>query len=197
MIIIPLGVDCQVTFVLRDNFLRNAAWPFDWVVTYNGVSDIIKSKFQNYIPNVITDSANEQTKISANTYFMHNTFPNDASQLQRRIDRFLELLQTAENEILFIRRGHSHHHHQEADDFGVTIKNDILDCQELYDHLTETYPKLKFKIILILVCGHCFDPQTTYVPDNKRINLEIHNIAHLHRDDDKFKHFFEKKILGI
>lgn len=194
MLIIPLGVDCQITFLLRDNFIRNASWPFDWTVTYNGVSDIIKNKFVGYLPTVPSVPGNEQTKVSSNTYFMHNTFPSDTEQMTRRIERFLELLNTSSDElILFMRRGHSHHHHKEAKDFCVSIKDDLQDMEELYDYLQNVYPNLKFKIILVLVCGECYDPNKQYT--SKYQNLHIYNIAHTGRDDDKFKHFFGKTFL--
>lgn len=193
MLIIPLGVDCQITFMLRDNFLRNASWPFDWTVTYNGVADIIKNKFAGYLPEKTTDD--EKTKVHCNTYFMHNAFPHDTEHMTRRIDRFLELLQTSDEEIVFMRRGHSHHHHKEAEDFGVKLKDDLEDMEELYDFLENTYPNLKFKIILILVCGDCYDADKKYVSETQRQNMHIYNIAHTGRDDEKFKLFFEQTFL--
>jgi hypothetical protein len=194
MLLIPLGVDCQITFLLRDNLLRTASWPFDWTVTYNGVSDIIKNKFQGYLPT--TPTVNENAKVSCHTYFMHNTFPEDSEHMNRRIDRFLDLLNGGDQELVFIRRGHSHHHHKEANDFGVCIKDDLQDMEELYDHLQNTYPYLKFRILLILVCGECFDPVKNYMDKNVRKNLHIYNIAHLGRDDERFKQFFMETILG-
>lgn len=190
MLIIPLGVDCQITFLLRDNFIRNASWPFDWTVTYGGVADIIQNKFSGYLPTAATVDKN--SKVSCNTYFMHNTFPADTEQMTRRMERFLELLQGSE-ELVFIRRGHSHHHHKEAEDFNVTLKDDLQDMEKLYEYLQNTYPKLKFKIILVLVCGKCYDVNKKYL--TKYQNLHIYNIAHLGRDDDKFKHFFETTFL--
>lgn len=193
MLIIPLGVDCQITFSLRDNFLRKASYPFDWTVTYNGVSDIIKNRFVGYLPATPSVPGDEKTKVSCNTYFMHNTFPADTEQMTRRIEKFLDLLQNPTEEIVFIRRGHSHHHHKEAEDFGVKIKDDLEDMEELYSYLQNTYPALKFKIILVLVCGQCFIPEKTY--NSHMQNLHIYNISHTGRDDDKFKHFFEKIFL--
>lgn len=185
MIIIPIGSDCQITFALRDNGLRQQAFPFDWVVSYGGVADIIKNKFRGYLPT-------SATKVHSDTYFMHNTFPDDLEQLNTRINRFLELLNTSTEEIVFIRRGHSSHHHQESDDFHVNLKNDLLDCQELADHLKKEYPNLKFKIILILICGLCFDPDKVYQSTSE---IQIHNIAHSYRDDDKFHRFFNEVLL--
>ena len=46
---------------------------------------------------------------------------------------------------------------------------------ELQEHLINTYPKLKFKIIVLLLCENCFQYNKMYdVSSNK---LEIHNIA--------------------
>jgi hypothetical protein len=40
-IFIPIGSDCYTTFGLKDNNLRFQSLPFDWIVTYNGIYDII------------------------------------------------------------------------------------------------------------------------------------------------------------
>jgi len=69
MIYIPIGLDCSAATFLKDKNLRLYSLPFDWTVTYSGVSDIIKDKFRSYIP-----MNNE--KHSCNTYFVHHTFPN-------------------------------------------------------------------------------------------------------------------------
>ena len=48
-IIVSLGVDCGVANFLKENGYRNFSLPFDWVVSYGGVSDIINTQFKNSI----------------------------------------------------------------------------------------------------------------------------------------------------
>ena len=137
-IIVPIGVDCGVANFLRDNGYRNFSLPFDWVVSYGGVTNIIKKEFDNF----------EKDK-SVN--FIHHSFPDDNKKINRRIKRFLDLL-NGDDEIIFLRKAHSEHHHNESN----LIKNDFEDCEDLYDLLKLKYKKLKFKIILFLVCSECF-----------------------------------------
>lgn len=188
MIIIPIGVDCRITFALRDNQMRTCSWPFDWVVTYNGVTDILKDNFANYLPK-------DKNLICNNTYFIHNTFPNDTETMQRRIQRFLYLLNTTKDEIIFFRSGHSIKHHKESLDFNVTLKNDLLDVEELHDYLKTKYPHLKFKIIVALTCGQCFNKETKYI--SQRENIYICNIAttNTEEEDRNFNQLFHHIFL--
>jgi hypothetical protein len=179
MIIIPIGVDCGITFSLRDNNMRTYSWPFDWVVTYNGVADIFKNKFIDYLPK-------DSSQISCNTYFQHNTFPDDLETMQRRIERFLELLYNTEDEVIFFRKGHAIRHHQEAIEFKVNLKNDLKDAEDLHDYIIETYPNLKFRIILVLICGECFDCNNVYTTNRK--NIHIFNKDTKDRDEEHFKY---------
>lgn len=48
MIIIPIGIDCGVSGLCRKYNLRNEAFPFDWNVSYNGVSECIENEFINF-----------------------------------------------------------------------------------------------------------------------------------------------------
>lgn len=106
----------------------------------------------------------------SSTYFMHNKFPEDYDKMNRRISRFLELLQKKDKELIFIRRGHAIHHHKESELFKCEIKNEIDDCELLYALLKKKYTHLKFKIILFLECDKCFH-------QHHSDNIEIYNIV--------------------
>lgn len=150
MIIIPIGVDCTIAGFIKQDNLRYFSLPFDWCVTYNGVSNIINNKFQDFLP-----KDNNLNCKSSHTFFMHNRFPSDMDKMNRRIKRFLELLDS-DNELLFIRKSHSPRHHNESQTKGFDLKDDISDMEQLYIYLKNNYPNLKFKIILFLVCGNSY-----------------------------------------
>ena len=154
-IIVSLGVDCGVANFLKENGYRNFSLPFDWVVSYGGVSDIINTQFKNYIND---DSVK----------FLHHRFPEDIETIKRRSERLLNLLNSDE-EIIFLRKGHSDHHHRES----IHIKDDLIDCEKLYDILKKKYKKLKFKIILFLVCSECYDYNHRY----KSEKVVIYNVS--------------------
>jgi hypothetical protein len=55
------------------------------------------------------------------------------------------------------------------------IKSDIDDAEHLSVVLENRYPNLKYKIIVILSCGKCFNSSEIYKSISDKI--EIHNIA--------------------
>ena len=154
-VIIPIGIDCRVAKFLEELGLRNFSLPFDWVVSYSGVAKIIENEFLNY--------SNEK-----GINFVHHEFPRDNVKINRRIKRFLNLLK-GNQEIIFLRKGHSEHHHDESN----FIKDDLDDCLELYDLLKRKYKNLKFKIILFVVCSNCFKPEKKYQSDK----VIVYNIS--------------------
>ena len=174
--IVSLGVDCGVANFLKENGLRNFSLPFDWVVSYGGVSNILKNKFSNYIP-----KNNLQFNRDDNVKFIHENFPADIDKMNRRIDRFLKLLDS-DGEIIFLRKGHSEHHHTESE----IINDDLLDCEELYDIIKQNYKNLKFKIILFLVCSKCYNYKEKY--DSEKVI--VYNVSDKSNRSDLIKNYF-------
>ena len=172
--IISLGIDCGVTFYLKEEKLRTIALPFDWVVTYNGVADLIKNNFKNFKENVLMP---------------HHSFPKDIEKYIRRMKRFNELLNGNE-EIIFIRKGHSEYHHSECNN----IKCDILDSFELNTHLLKLYPNLKYKINLYLLCNKCYTSGCIQNTSNLEIHFIKNNCTDHHQVFDTFKNYILKLI---
>lgn len=186
--IIPIGIDCGNADFFRQNNLRNTAFPFDWTLTYGGVSNIIKNDFIDFLPK----NNNELFISKYNVNFTHNHFPEDNEKMTRRIERFKHILENSEEKITFVRKGHAYHNHKECDQ----IKNDLLDAEELDFYLKSKYPNLKFEIIVILACGSCFNPNINYTTLSE--GVRIYNIATPNVDDDKYinlcKEIFIKNI---
>ena len=149
---ISIGIDCDVALTILKLGFREMSLPFDWVVPYSGVYDIIKNNFEGYLP--VEPYYTKNISKKSNSLFIHNDFPKDIEQMERRFKRFNELL-TSENELVFIRKAHSLHHHDEVKVYNCDLKDDLIDCEDLYDYFKETYPKLKFRIELILTCSEC------------------------------------------
>jgi len=186
--IIPIGIDCGNADFFKQNKLRYLSFPFDWTVTYGGVSNIIKNEFLGFLP----ENDNELFVSKYEVKFIHNHFPEDNAKMTRRIDRFNHILEKSEEKVTFVRKGHAYHHHTECDQ----IKNDLLDAEELELYLKSKYPNLKFEIIVILVCGSCFNPNVNYTTLSECV--KIYNIATPNVDDDKYinlcKEIFIKNI---
>jgi hypothetical protein len=49
MIIVPIGIDCGFASLLQKYNLRHFSLPFDWIVSYNGISQIIENNFDNFL----------------------------------------------------------------------------------------------------------------------------------------------------
>lgn len=187
MIFIPCGVDCGLAELLKKTNLRLFSLPFDWSVSYGGISKIIKNDFKDFIP----INSSKINKIY-NYSFFHNDFPKDIEIMSRRCNRLLDLLNNSNEELIFIRKGHAFHHHSEGTKLGLKIENDITDAENLSIVLKEKYPNLRYKIIVALVCDTCFDKDVNYF--SKDVNVEIHNIATPTFDDDKFENLLNDRI---
>jgi len=172
MIIIPIGVDCGCADFLKEQKLRRFSLPFDWIVTYDGISDILKNNFKDFVPNDDNNMYNKEYKLR----FIHNHFPSDTEKMNRRVNRFKEILETSNEKIIFFRKGHAHHHHSEQlETTDSIIKSDIKDAEDLDTLLKDKYPNLSYEIIVILICGTCFDSSKTYESYSK--NIRIFNIT--------------------
>ena len=159
---------------LKKYNLRKLSFPFDWNVTYIGVSTCIDDNFRCFT---------EPLHNRINTYdiYFHHDFENkklldqDKEKYNRRCQRFLDILETTSEEIIFCRKGHACHHHCEHNNKYSNTINDIDDAEKVDIILQNKYPKLKYTIIVILICGKCFHSNETYT--SKSSNIDIYNIA--------------------
>lgn len=181
--IVPIGVDCRITQFVKDNNLRSFSFPFDWTVSYNGVSSCINDNFRLFTEPL-------ENRINRYDIYFHHDF-DDARLLQihrekyvRRYTRLIEILKSCKEEVIFCRKGHGTHHHGEHNGKYTNITSDIDDAEKLDSVLQTKYPNLKYKIIVILICGVCFQPEQLYTSKSKCI--EIHNIASVQADDKQF-----------
>lgn len=173
MIILPIGSDCGVAELLKKYNIRTMSHPFDWMVTYTGISKIIKDDFVGFIP----ENGKGPFNPIYDMWMTHYEFPNDTEKMERRIQRFRELLQGTE-ELVFLRKGHWQSHHAECNRYQtnqVVNMDDIVESENLDTILHEKYPQLKYTIIVLLICGDCYNPEKTYLA--KTPNVIIHNIA--------------------
>lgn len=198
-IFIPIGSDCFTTLGLKDNNLRFQSLPFDWIVTYDGIYDIIINDFVDFIPehitneDVLNDLTNDNLEVDThdnaiynNKYkilFLHNKFPEDNEKIKKRIKRFKNILETKNETIVFVRKTHMMHHHKEiSENFNCdNVKDEILEAEKLSELLQTKYPKLNFKILLILSCNICYKPSNYY---SKDLNIVIINISNKSLDEN-------------
>jgi len=168
---VSLGVDCGTANILKELGLRNFSLPFDWLVTYEGITNIINNDFTDFLPKKNDDDKYEKLNRTNGTLFLHNNFPDDIEKMNRRIDRFKNLLNTSNEKIIFVRKSHGSHHHNEYNN----VINDIDDAIKLDLLLLQKYPNLTYEIHVILICDSCFT--NTVISENISNNIKIHNIA--------------------
>ena len=125
--IIPIGVDCQLAQFLNKHKLRTYSFPFDWTVTYNGVSKSINDEFRYF-----TEPLNNKIN-NYDMFFMHDFINNtdDTEKYIRRCSRLTTILETSTEDIIFCRKGHVIRHHTEHNNKYNNIKNDIEDAEDL------------------------------------------------------------------
>jgi hypothetical protein len=189
MIIIPIGIDCGIATFLKEYNLRTMSLPFDWIMTYKGVFNIIKNKFHDFLPKPSTLTRSTKDFITPEGIrFVHDEFPQNTEKYERRINRFHTLLSSPPYQITFFRKGHLIHNHTESN-----IVNEVDDIIKLDQYLSLEYPNLEYKIILTLSCHQCNTPTDTFTHSNK---ITIYNLSNsslsIQQYDEKFKETFLK-----
>jgi hypothetical protein len=186
---IPIGIDCDVATMCKELGIREAAFPFDHIVTYEGITNIVKNDFQGFLPNAKTDDLNEPSILNKQygVRFMHDNFlkKSDVDKYKRRIERFNNILKTEKKKVIFIKKGHSLHHHNE-----YNMTNEYNEIKELDDYLQNNYKELDYKIVLILLCKVC---NCKYVKDDNRKNIDVYIYNDIPITDNQFQNIIITK----
>ena len=93
---VSLGVDCGTAIILNKIGSRQLSLPFDWVVTYEGITNIINNDFNNFLPEVCD---NKHNKLNNGVLFLHNNFPSDNQKMNNRITLFKTILERTTDKI--------------------------------------------------------------------------------------------------
>ena len=184
MNIVPIGIDCRITDLLRNNRYRKKAYPFGWCLTFNGITEIVSDKFCKF------DNIDNKLNRKYNIGLPHYLGPEVNDKLKIRCDRFMKLL-IGNEPVVFIRKGHSCHHHKESNQFNFNLKCDIQDMIEFSKLLKKDYKNLNYKIILILGCDKCYNPNIDYNDINNE-DITIYNLALPKMDHEKFNDKFNE-----
>lgn len=186
---IPIGIDCDVATMCKEINIREAAFPFDHIVTYEGITDILKNNFNNFLPNSKTYNLSSSSILNRQygVRFMHDNFlkQSDIDKYKRRIERFFNILKTEKKKVIFIKKGHSLHHHSE-----YNIPNEYNELKELDDYLQQTYKELDYKIVLILLCKTC---NCSFMKDNDRKNIDVYLYNDIPITDNQFQNIIITK----
>lgn len=203
MLFVSIGIDCDVANFLTKYNLRKASLPFDWNVSYNGVSKCIDCDFKKFTEPLSVERINEDDVYFHHDFLNETTIITDKEKYDRRCLRLLNMLEmnnTVDSSanggvsILFIRKGHMCYHHEEQNGKYKNITDDYEDAKKLNSVLLSKYPHLKYKIIVILGCTECFKKDTVCVKDTDN-NIEVYNnVCDAGEDRNKL---FEECLLNI
>jgi hypothetical protein len=202
MIFVSIGIACDVANFLNKYNLRKVSLPFDWNVSYNGVSKCIDCNFDRFTEPLSKERINDQ-----DIYFHHdfenidniNAIITDKEKYLRRCTRLTNIFEECEKTreyIIFIRKGHMCYHHEEQNCKYSNITDDCEDAKSLDSVLLRKYPLLKYKIIVILGCTKCFNKNTIGITDNNsNNNIEVYNNV-CSKDEDR-NALFDKCLLNV
>jgi hypothetical protein len=146
--IISLGSDCSVSNEMQIHNYRQCSLPFDWITTRGGISKLVSTKFEFFLPNVTHNSGDYFNSLT-NVIFSHDQFPEDNEKYTRRINRFYNILESTPS-IIFVRKSHMTHYHGDP-----IVLDDSEDMNSVAEWLEMNYPKLKFIILLMKMCSVC------------------------------------------
>lgn len=204
-LIISLGIDCGPQITIKNKAkISQPSFPFDWCITYKGVSEIISKGYRNLLENPIPSNTGSYIDVTNGIKFKHDgtiienkqgnteykqddnketTLEEVKDKYMRRLQRlytYLEAYNTSTNnqQIIFVRKSHDELHHEEAREYDIEIENDIVDAIKLEKFLNDNYPRLNYLIVVFLICTDCFHNQRTKVNsilENSK-NIKIHYI---------------------
>lgn len=169
-VFVSLGNDCAVAEYLRDRGLRHAAFPFDWAVTYGGVSRLFTNDA------LASWCAVDATGYNAafGTLHLHTPFPYALPTMARRFARLRDTLADPAKRVVLIRRSHTLHHHFER---AEALVDELADARALASLLAKAYPAKAaaggFRIVLMLACDMCH-PKSE--PESGEV-LHVHNLT--------------------
>lgn len=196
---VSLGSVCKTALMHRECGIRKAAFPFDWIVSFDGekLIEIIKDDFLYFLnPNVLRIAG--QTLL--NDYYCLE-FPNEGdwqdaayaiegfiTKCQRRIDRFRQLANYS-GKVFFVRTAYPYSLSDPNRIWKVKENIDITPeyAEKLYITLRRYFSNLDFQ--LIIMNGH----------DKSGFSIEEQFFDHIlmvriDEQIDSYKDFYSKLI---
>lgn len=172
---ISLGSDCAVAECLRDAGHRDAAYPFDWCVSYGGVGEIMRDaleKRDTCDAVCAVDGGNFNARYGV--FHMHASFPMALPTMTRRFDRLCAAIM-GDRPAVFIRRSHPLHHHLERG--GVAMVDEVADAREIARVIEVANPRGHHRVELMLACDLCHPKVDPVEAAAGLTNLRVHNLT--------------------
>jgi len=158
---VSLGSYCRTAHMHRDCGIRKAAFPFDWIISFDGekLIDILEEDFLHFLnPDVLKISDQALLNHHYHLEFLNEGDWSDADydikefslKCQRRINRFRQL-SNYQGKVFFVRTGYpfsfSDPHRIWKIQENIEISHKYAD--KLHDTLKKCFPELDFELIII------------------------------------------------
>jgi hypothetical protein len=158
---VSLGSYCTTAHTHRECGIRKAAFPFDWIVSFDGekLIDLLEEDFLHFLN---TDVLKTLGHTLLNDYY-HLEFLNEGDwedaahdikefslKCQRRIDRFRQLA-NYQGKVFFVRTAHPYSASDPARvwKFKENIEITCEYAEKLHTTLKKCFPKLDFELIIM------------------------------------------------
>lgn len=102
--IIPIGVDCGMAEFLKKYNLRSFSFPFDWTVTYNGVSSCIKDDFK-FFTTPLDKRINKYDIYFHHDFLRPDLVSRDTENTLEDITAYLIFLSLEMKKLYFVEKG--------------------------------------------------------------------------------------------
>jgi hypothetical protein len=199
-IFVSLGSMCETAHMHRDCGIRKAAFPFDWIVSFNGekVIEILEEDFFHFLDfDVLRVSGQSLLNDYYCLEFLNEGDWEDANynveafieKCQRRIDRF-RLLGDYHGKVFFVRTSYpeSLTNAQRVWKIKENIEISYEYAEKLHHALKVYFPSLNFRLIVM---------NTSDVPGYSIEEQQDHLLmVKIHRDLILYQDFYSKLLLG-
>ncbi len=163
---ISIGCHCEAAVLLKENHLRKASYPFDWLITHNAgrIAELLDRDFEGFMDEIHCFHHPEYPDVFENAYYeieWRHDYPKQARtplaihldeirpKYERRIDRF-RALKGYPGKVFFVRTAYDAPHC--GPNIWMTEDNlrvSSADTRVLKEALTRFFPNLDFTLVVV------------------------------------------------
>jgi len=204
---VSLGSFCEAAHMFKFCGIRKAAFPFDWITTFDGEAliEILQDDFRYFLDEAYLKPYDFGGALLHHYYHMEFLHEGDwrgdryyqnmsvmKPKYQRRIERFRQL-KDYKGKIIFIRTAfiysmndpHRFFRNQDNLEITPTFAN------RLYNTLLDLFPDLDFKLIIVNIHDRVEFEQEPTIHDNI-LMFRANPMLEINLKIDKYRDFFKK-----
>ncbi len=198
---VSLGSSCTTAHMHRDCGIRKAAFPFDWIISFDGekLIDLLEEDFLHFLnPDFLKVSGQALLNDYYHLEFLNEGDWADAAynikefslKCQRRINRFRQL-GNYQGKVFFVRTAYPHSLTDPHRIWKIKENIEITHgyAEKLYHTLKKCFPKLDFE--LVIINGH---DKAGFVMEEPLSDHVL--MVRIDNTIDSYKDFYFQLLLG-